>query len=225
MVNAVNSFIHSFIRPSIHPCIHSSVLSIYILICYCFFSMYISCNIPCWMIHPQHQRNTPSPSRHWIWGHPWCHNVGWPWQWTFASLAQRGVRQWPTMKNRGKNMKSTLLTSYTIVGYHGWFWGESSNKNLGAGGCGLPLHQSRWTKMDREGFIASFKKTLQILVFVQIHHNKSKSHNQEWLESGVWHTFEKCNLAWKNCKAWNQAIKQNLRSLVPTPCHTPWELK
>lgn len=39
--------------------------------------------------------------------------------------------------------------------------------------------------MDREGFIANFKKTLQILVFVQIHNNKSKSHNQEWLESGV----------------------------------------
>lgn len=36
-----------------------------------------------------------SPSNHWIWVHPWCHNVGWPWWWISSSPAQTSVRRWP----------------------------------------------------------------------------------------------------------------------------------
>ena len=142
-------FIHSFVHPSIHASIHPYYLYIYLFVIV-FFSMYISFNIPCWMIHPQHQRNTPSPSRHWIWGHPWCHNVGWPWQWTFASLAQRGVRQWPTMKNRGKNMKSTLLTSYSGISWVilGWI----KQQKLGCRGLWFAITSIKVNQDGQRGF-------------------------------------------------------------------------
>lgn len=80
-----------------------------------------------------------SPSNHWIWVHPWCHNVGWPWWWISSSPAQTNVRRWPVRQlllrkptdlttcstwscwslkmrqvNKGKEKKTTQIWIYKI---------------------------------------------------------------------------------------------------------------